>query len=252
MTIASAIQKIALARVARLRYAFAPAHEFRPASPKYFSHLDLSYYTDIQTRLERLGFALLCDLEPIDFNRQHPEWRTFERYTRTEDGNIVAASFQLHASGQAKAKLLQPSTRPGVAELSTELTDGSDLCTHNSRTTANVVSPPNHFAFRMRGEPVEDLFTSHCGRLEWLLSQRPTAQILSIRTQEDLLAALNRAQARRHAFFKSAEFDLGHYTNILGRRYTRAVNRAIADAVRKLLADEVAPSSETPWLEDPD
>jgi hypothetical protein len=250
LTITATIQKIAAAHVARLRYVFAPTHEYRPALPETFPHLHLAWYAETKSHLERLGFKFLCDLEPVDFNKRHPDWPTFDRCMI--NGPILAAIAQLHPRGRAKAKLRQPISRPGIIKLSTELSDGATLATHNARATGQHTDRPNHFSFRLRGAPVEELVTSHTGRLDWLLHQRPNAKVVPILTHDDLIASLNRTNAKRHAYFKSPEFDVDHYVNIFGRRYTKAANRAIADAVRKMLAEGTQLPPDTPWLEIPD
>ncbi|MGN6368246.1 MAG: hypothetical protein ACTHN5_08310 [Phycisphaerae bacterium] len=250
MTITAAIQKIATAHFARLRYAFAPTHDYRPATPDSFPNLRLAWYAETQSRFERLHFKFLCDLEPLDFNKRHPDCPTFERCMT--NGPILAAFTQLHPRGRAKAKLRQPISRPGLIELSTELSDGATLATHNSRDTAQRLQRPNYYSFRLRGAPPEELLTAHTGRLDWLLHQRPTANPLPILTYSDLIASLYRVTAKRHAWFNSPGFDLDHYINLFGRHYSNAANRAIAATVRKMLAENTELPSDTPFLEDPD
>src|SRR6266496_1781033 len=120
-------------------------HEYGPARPREFPHLDLTFYDRSEHELDQLGFRSLGDWENLTVSGASTVvMRTFLRLAVSRDGLVTAALY--HARTRLVLCLLlsvlgkQPVFK--VCEFESEYSDGSFLVTTNSKVASTLRIPP--------------------------------------------------------------------------------------------------------------
>jgi len=180
-------------------------HDYAPADPREFRHLDLKFYNSACAHLESRGFRHLADIEDRTLTAAPGSilQRTMIRVLVSEDGSINAALFHPRLN-RFWLRLLLWLVRKSMGrtiDLETEFSDGTFLCTTNAATAAAIELPPQiDSEFRPWKTPADALLQRHRERLAARLAARPGLMIRPARDLTELHASQHRMNALKAAY----------------------------------------------------
>jgi len=184
-------------------------HEYGPASPRNFPHLDLTFYDRCEHELQQLGFRSLGDWENLTVSRASTSAvafkRTFLRLAVSRDGLVAAALY--HARPRLALRLmlsvLGNQTFFKNCEFETEYSDGSFLVTTNSNAASTLRIPPAMIVDnRPHSTAIATLSGLHRQRMNAYTSLVPSIRPSTYHNADDVLASQHRQQALRSAYRK--------------------------------------------------
>jgi hypothetical protein len=184
-------------------------HEYGPASPRDFPHLDLAFYDRGEHELGQLGFRSLGDWENLTVSGASAGalafTRTFIRLTVSRDGLVAAALY--HARPRLVLRFMLSVLRKQSffknCEFETEYSDGSFLVTTNSNAASTLRIPPAMIADnRPHSTAIATLSGLHRQRMNAYGSLVPSIRPTTYHNADDVLASQHRQQALRAAYWK--------------------------------------------------
>jgi hypothetical protein len=181
-------------------------HDYGPASPRDFPHLDLTFYHRGGQELEQLGFLSLGDWENLTLSRASIGGRTtFIRLAVSRDGLVVTALY--HAKPRLVLRLilsvLGRQTTFKVCDFETEYSDGSFLVTTNSNAASTLRIPQAMIVDnRPHSTAIATLSGLHRQRMNAYTGLVPPIRPTTYGNADDVLASQHRQQALRAAYWK--------------------------------------------------
>ncbi len=184
-------------------------HEYGPAIPRDFPHLDLTFYDRGEQELEQLGFRSVGDWENLTVSRASTSAlgfkRTFFRLALSRDGLVVAALYHArpHLALRLMLSVFGKQSVFKVCEFEVEYSDGSFLVTTNSNAPATPRIPPAMIVDnRPQSTPVAALSALHRQRMNAYTGLIPSIRPLTYYNADDVLASQHRQQTLRSAYRK--------------------------------------------------
>jgi len=178
------------------------SHEFRRVGPEAFEGLDTEFYESNRTRLEKLGFHYVADVEDVTVANTWPRHQSVLRVMLGDGGAVTGTIFHLRLFGVARGlqfigvlprKLL-------TVEFETELSDGSFVCTSNTLKSDTTAPFPRISKLRLpAATPPEQLLDQHREHLRTALATAPGVRPLAFYSLEDVLESQNRQQMIKSA-----------------------------------------------------
>lgn len=191
--------------LSHLAAVYQPTHEYVPADPKAFRHLDVRWYDRTAEVLEARGFRRFADLEDKTItNAPNTVLRpTFLRAMVSRDGTVTGALYDPRLRGLVFRVLLWLLRKlPGkVTDFETELSDGTFIATSNAMAASTIGLPPSiHAAWLpMQTQPLT-VYATHTARVQAYLSAHPGVSPVIIESTEAMLQSQDRQNALKAAF----------------------------------------------------
>lgn len=174
-------------------------HEYAPADPKKFPHIDHAWLNRSQQELESLGFRFLQDVEDLTLARKSGV-KTFLRNHVSRDGSMMATlyhfkpGFLIRMLGGKDARVL---------DVETQFSNGEWICTGNAEAAGALQSPPGVDTLQMpAGTAIQTVLQAHQTRVTNKLARTPNIRPVTVSTIEDVLRAQNELQAIKADFRK--------------------------------------------------
>ncbi len=224
-----------------LQAIYQPTHDYVPADPQAFRHLDLRWYDRTASTFEALGFRRFGDIEDRTItNAPNTVLRpTFMRTMVSRDGTVTSALYDPRIKGIGLRLLLWVFRKlPGkVVDFETECTDGSFVATSNATSAGTITLPPifNVAWLPMTTEPRE-VYATHVSRLAEHLKARPGVTPVVIESPEAMMKSPDRQNALKAAFrgeipgLTPAELDA---LSLFGKGHLPAVQAALESEHRR-------------------
>lgn len=188
-----------------LQAIYQPTHQYVPADPQSFRHLDLGWYDRTASAFERLGFRRFGDIEDKTItDAPNTVLRpTFMRALVSHDGTVTAALYDPRIRGIGLRVLLWVLRKlPGkVVDFETECSDGSFVATSNASAAAAITLPPVfNVAWLPASTEPQTVYAIHTARLAEHLQARPGVTAVIIDSMEAMMQSQDRQNALKAAF----------------------------------------------------
>ena len=188
-------------------------HEYVPADPQQFKHLDLSFYDEGRRVLEQYGYRFIEDTENLTV-RKTSGMRVFVRELLSADGTIMASLFHIKPTwwlrllGVKEAKSF---------DLETQFSNGRFLCTTRGETAGALDSPPELDAlFLPQAATLEMAMQAHRQRLTGFSGKYPGASAVVLHGAEDIRRAQDEQQRIKAEFRRKRGLSQGELARLGG------------------------------------
>jgi hypothetical protein len=190
--------------LAGIEAVYVPAHQYQPASPEDFRHLDLKFYGSTLNELSKSGYSHLADVEDSTISSAPSVMkRIMIRSMLSADGTIMASAYdpKLKFIWWLLLWVLRKVPRP-VVDFETEYADGAFLVTSNAAIAAMISSPPMVLSeYLPASTPISAVMSAHAQRMSAYTSVTgATAKVIS--THAELVRSQNRMNALKAAYRK--------------------------------------------------
>jgi hypothetical protein len=218
--------------------------------------LDTEFYESNRTRLEKLGFHYVADVEDVTVANTWPRNQSVLRVMLGDGGTVTGAIFHLRLFGVGRGlqfvgllprKLL-------TVEFETELSDGTFICTSNTLKADTTAPFPRISKLRLpAATPAEELLERHRDHLRQALAAAPGVRPLTFYSLEDVLESQNRQQAIKSAHkARIGYLDENELKSVLQKpELTQAQKRMLAHVRELQRGDEGAAPPPLPNGPDP-
>ncbi len=191
--------------LAMIEATYQPAHEYVPADPKRFGHLDQGFYTRTARQLESNGFRTVATVEDrtITNTPNGVLMPVMIRCLLSKDGTVMAALYHPRIKKLGLRLFLWLFRKlPGkVVDMETEFSDGSFVVTSNAASAAAIALPALISAEYLPATAnVHEVHTLHTARVAAHLAEREGVHALAIATHPQLVASQNRMNAIKAAY----------------------------------------------------
>jgi hypothetical protein len=138
-------EKSAAQLLASIEATYVPTHQYVPADPAQFRHLDLQFYDRALAELQASGYRLAGDVEDltISYAPHNIMKRVMIRTMLSRDGTVMAAAYdpKLKWIWRILLTILRLKPKP-VLDFETEFDDGGFFVTSNAQAAAAMQPPP--------------------------------------------------------------------------------------------------------------
>lgn len=184
---------------------YQPTHQYVPADPKDFRHLDLKWYDRTASAFEARGFRRFGDIEDKTItNAPNTVLRpTFMRAMVSRDGTVTTAMYDPRLKGLVLRLLLWVFRKlpDKVADFETECSDGSFIATSNASAAAHITLPPTiHVAWLPMSTDPLAVYAAHTARVQAHLAAHPGVTPVVIDSPEAMMQSQHRQNALKAAF----------------------------------------------------
>lgn len=179
----------------KIKAIYCGAHEYRQVRPEEFPQLDLHFYAQTQSDLEKLGFRHLGDLEDVTLARANPNLQAFIRSMLGDGGTVMAGHYDACCRGTLR--LLQrlgflPRNLRSIG-METEFSDGTFVGTSTSPLSRRMNRPPAIKAHYLPpGTPAAQVLAEHRRHVTQYLREHPGTLPRSFSTLDEVRDSQNR------------------------------------------------------------
>ena len=182
---------------------YVPTHQYVPADPAQFRHLDLKFYDRALAELQASGYRHACDVEDLTIsNAPHNLMqRIMIRSMLSRDGTVMASAYdpKLKFLWRILLTILRLKPKP-VLDFETEFDDGGFFVTSNAQTAAAMQAPPMIVTeYFPAGTPAAVLQAFHAEGVR-AYTALTGASPRVIADHEELVESQNRMNAIKSAF----------------------------------------------------
>jgi len=168
-----------------------PKHNYVPADPRFFTHLDLKYYDKAQRILETQGFRLIGDVENLTHSALPRAVKILSRLMVNEDGTLWATIYHYRPRFFFRVVLWLGGIRSGkVVDFETAFSNAHFMTTSNHGPAGVSKSAPElHTEELAPKTPVLEVLARHRQRVEEYLGGNPGVFAVPKRTLADIVAS---------------------------------------------------------------
>ncbi|MGD8452267.1 MAG: hypothetical protein PVJ57_10650 [Phycisphaerae bacterium] len=199
------MRKLAAGILNDLERIHVPRHEYRPANPGDFPHVDQDFYDGNSAFLSQNGFRFLADMENVTVNAACHVVRTYIRTMLADDGTTAVSLYDPRRAPEPGQPAVEAVTKlGGVADFGTDFTDGTFIGTSNAPDADVWELPPQMQTEHLGADAtLTELIVRHAERVVQYADERPDAHPVVFHSLEDVLASAQQTQAVRAAHRRS-------------------------------------------------
>lgn len=165
-------------------------HDFREVKPEECSYLQSKFYNDVTSKLLKLGFHYIADVEDLEHRKNTYNTPAFFRAMSFLDDGIVASFYQ------SKGKKLWPfNSSRNIIEFETEFSDGHIIISTISPEELGYSLPQLISRYvHPASIPLEGLLYKHRSKIRRYQTKNPDSAVVKIHSRKQFAELRNRRQ----------------------------------------------------------